>query len=171
MSRVAWRHAFRPGLFQAARTSTHPAPSSGGRQLGRRAAVAILIAVLAVEAAVVAPPQALGAQTEPPSPHPLATDGTDTDASGLEDPREAEPVEVPALRTLDSRTFQNPDGTYTSEYFPSPIHFEDASGDLKVIDTEAVDSAADGIAFETKRAPVDTRLGDYACAECSRTPR
>jgi RHS repeat-associated protein len=62
-------------------------------------------------------------------------------------PSDAE--EVAALRTPTSKTFQNPDGTLTSEIFSGPIHYESASGDLKPIDTELVASNDSGYAYET----------------------
>lgn len=42
------------------------------------------------------------------------------------DPLRAEPVELVERRTLDSRTFLNPDGSYTTEQYAAPIHFTDA---------------------------------------------
>lgn len=71
----------------------------------------------------------------------------------------AEPVELPDERTVDSRTFQNADGTFTTETFARPINFDDGSGDLVPIDMTAVSSARAGVAFETKQAEVRSELG------------
>ena len=114
-----------------------------------------------LEAGAVGSASVIAAPTTAPTDSTAAAPPDTAEQEGRpDDPAAPEPVEVPAFRTLDSRTFLNPDGTYTSEYLPSPIHFEDASGQLKVIDTEAIESAAEGAAFETKRAPVTTRLAD-----------
>lgn len=76
------------------------------------------------------------------------------------DPLRAEPVELVERRTLDSRTFLNPDGSYTTEQYAAPIHFTDTDGQLRPIETLAVVSQQPGAAFETKAGPVTVRLGD-----------
>lgn len=62
----------------------------------------------------------------------------------------AEPVELVEQRTVDSRTFQNPDGSFTTEYHTAPIHFADDNGKLQPIEAVAVASDVAGVATRTK---------------------
>lgn len=139
-----------------------------GTRAWRQAVVVVISGIVVFGAGAVAPASSLSAQRvspdeadtvasgedpdlavqtpEPVSPAPLATDN--------------EPVEVPEMRTVDSKTFLNPDGTYTTEYFADAVHFQDASGEWRPIEALPVDSDAPGKAFETKRAPVITRFSD-----------
>src|SRR5438309_1911070 len=59
-----------------------------------------------------------------------------------------QPVEVPSMRTADSRTFRNPNGTFTAEVHPTPIFFKDGSGQYQSIDDSLVPSLAPGYAYE-----------------------
>jgi hypothetical protein len=77
----------------------------------------------------------------------------------------AERVEIPEKRTVDSQTFRNPDGSYTTEYSTGPIFYDPGDGTLQPIDVSPVASEADGAAFETKAAPVVSRLGDASAGE------
>jgi hypothetical protein len=72
----------------------------------------------------------------------------------------AEPVEVPEMRTVDSKTVRNPDGTYTTEYFADAVHFQDETGAWQPIEAVPVESDEPGKAFETKRGPVMVRFSD-----------
>ena len=88
-----------------------------------------------------------------------------TDDAGSSPPAPAtDAVELLDLRSLDSRTFQNADGTFTTEQHGAPIHYENEAGELKPIDTEPIASGADGVAFETKAAATRTSLGDSSAA-------
>jgi hypothetical protein len=78
-------------------------------------------------------------------------------AGGQVDPGPAESelppvggVEVPDLRTATSRTFRQKDGTFVTEVFAAPIHYEDASGRLRPIDNTLVASDRSGYALENK---------------------
>ncbi|MDQ0156471.1 DNRLRE domain-containing protein [Robertmurraya andreesenii] len=57
--------------------------------------------------------------------------------------------EVENLRTENSKTFLNEDGTYTAEIAQSPIHYKDAKGKWKEIDNTLVD-VQDKAAVENK---------------------
>jgi len=71
-----------------------------------------------------------------------------------------EPVELPEMRTADSRTVRNANGTYTTEYFADAIHFQDEIGSWQPIEAVPVESDEPGKAFETKRGPVMVHFSD-----------
>ncbi len=132
----------------------------------RFAAVSLSLVLLA-EAGAVAPPTAAhsGSPAVDPTPQPLSAPRSPEPTAQPEPPvavgpetRDA-PVELPAKRTLDSRTFLNPDGTYTTQVFGSPIHFAASDGSLQPIEPEAVAGRSEGVAFETKSGPVRVELG------------
>jgi len=52
-------------------------------------------------------------------------------------------VEVPEKRTANSRTYRNASGSYTTEFFDQQLHYKDAAGRIKPIDT-SLETAADG---------------------------
>ena len=80
----------------------------------------------------------------------------------------AEAREIVELRTVDSSTFQNPDGTQTTEYFAAPVFYPDTSGELVPIEATAVASSRSGVAFETKAAPVQAHMGSSSTGEILR---
>ena len=47
-----------------------------------------------------------------------------------------EKTEVVGKRTQTSKTFNNSDGTYTTEIYEAPIHFKDSKGNWKDIDND-----------------------------------
>lgn len=47
-----------------------------------------------------------------------------------------EKTEVVGERTQTSKTFNNSDGTYTTEIYEAPIHFKDNKGNWKDIDND-----------------------------------
>jgi RHS repeat-associated protein len=51
-------------------------------------------------------------------------------------------TEIPSKRTERSRTYANPDGTYTLEASPGRINYKDASGNWQPIDTTLIASTA-----------------------------
>jgi RHS repeat-associated protein len=71
-------------------------------------------------------------------------------------------VELADKRTADSRTFDNGDGTFTTETYVAPINFDDGSGTLVPIDTTPVPSSRSGVAFETKQAAVRSEFGSHS---------
>jgi hypothetical protein len=65
-------------------------------------------------------------------------------------PVETSPVEQVDKRTQSSKTFKNPDGTFTTRLYGSPVHFADARGDWKPISTRIVPSFEDGKAWKNE---------------------
>ena len=47
-------------------------------------------------------------------------------------------TEIPGLRTENTRTFENPDGSYTLQGYSSPINYQDSTGAWQAIDTTLV---------------------------------
>jgi len=64
------------------------------------------------------------------------------------DPPPDQPVEIPKLRTRNSKTFLNPDGTYSARIWPGTVHYQDAQGRWQEIDNRLVATSAAGYAFE-----------------------
>jgi RHS repeat-associated protein len=64
----------------------------------------------------------------------------------------AAPEEMTDERTVTSRTFQNPDGSFTTEVHAGPIHYKAANGNLRPIDTTIVESDNPSWAYETRSA-------------------
>ncbi len=132
----------------------------------RFAAVGLSL-VLLVEAGAVAPPTSATSGAPPIDPAtPLVSAPRQGDPPSAEPPpiapgpetRDA-PVELPAERTLDSRTFLNPDGTYTTHLFATPIHYAAADGTLRPIEPIPVAGRSEGVAYETKDGPVRVEFG------------
>ena len=71
-------------------------------------------------------------------------------------------TEVPELRTATSQTFNNGDGTFTTDEFGSARFFKDATGAFQAIDTTPTPSTAAGVAYETAAGAVSVELGDTA---------
>ncbi|WP_395297010.1 LamG-like jellyroll fold domain-containing protein [Kitasatospora hibisci] len=59
--------------------------------------------------------------------------------------------ELPQQRTAQQRTFQNPDGTFTSRNYPTPVNFRHADGSWAAVDTTLIPS---GKATAGRAAPV-----------------
>ncbi len=139
-------------------------PSQG--LVRHRFAAVSLSLVLLVEAGAVAPPTA--AHTGSPavdapvpelqSNRPIEPATEVPPASAGPESRGA-PVELPEKRTPDSRTFLNPDGTYTTQLFGTPIHYQASDGTLQPIEAVPVAGRSEGVAFETKSGPVLVELG------------
>jgi YD repeat-containing protein len=130
-----------------------------GTPMWRRYFVAILIAVVALEAGI-APasafpggpgPQADARTEEPPLP-------VDAEESA---PETAEPTEVVELRTETSRTTDNGDGTLTAELFSQPIHYKpDESAAWQPVDVGFEPSDDASLRAESDEAPVSIGLAD-----------
>ncbi len=58
--------------------------------------------------------------------------------------KEKEKIEVAGERTETSKTYDNLDGTYSTEIYESPIHFKDDKGNWKDIDNELQKHKNDG---------------------------
>ncbi len=115
-----------------------------------RLVAASIAAILVFQAGAVAPAPSYAAQ--PPS-------------SSMVQPLVVHPeqvkqrVELPEQRTADSRTFANPDGSFTTESFGGPIHYRDASGKFQSIDVSALAGDGTEVAFKTKAGAVRAELG------------
>lgn len=70
--------------------------------------------------------------------------------------------EVEELRTETSRTYDNGDGTYSTEQFLDPVHVENADGSFDPIETDL--EGRDG-RLHQKRGKVDIFLGDSGADE------
>lgn len=103
------------------------------------------------------------------SPRPASTEPA-PDSAMVQAPAQPHPLdhgartELLELRTADSRTFRNADGTYTSDYFTAPAFFRDASGAFVPIEAVPVAGKSEGIAYETKAGPVMVRFSDSSTA-------
>jgi large repetitive protein len=132
---------------------------AGPRSAGSRAVTALLMVVL--NAPLLAVPVAASPAD---SPDPAATPQAQKAATEL--PWDRGPkVEQPAKRTTTSRTFQNGDGTYTTDYFSAPVFYRDSSGAMVPIEAVPVASSKDGVAFETKAGPVAVELADSSVGD------
>jgi RHS repeat-associated protein len=67
-----------------------------------------------------------------------------------QEPPPGEPIELPELRTADSLTFLEPDGSYTAKIFPGAINYQDSTGAWQPIDNTLVSSSVPGYAFENQ---------------------
>ncbi|MCM3005799.1 DNRLRE domain-containing protein [Priestia koreensis] len=54
------------------------------------------------------------------------------------------PQEIKSMRTENSKTYLNPDGTYTSEISQDPIHFKNENNQWETIDNDLTINAQDG---------------------------
>lgn len=59
-------------------------------------------------------------------------------------------IEVISKRTAGSKTFKNPDGTYTLKSYVTPIHYRDKDKKWQVIDDKLIPSPAPGFSYENK---------------------
>lgn len=109
-----------------------------------RHAVVALTVVLILEAGAVAPASVvLGA------PHQGPIAGSPALAA------EIEPIELVGERTADSRTFDNLDGTFTTELFPHAVYYQPGeSDDWMPIDVGFQPSDTDGLTAVSDKAPV-----------------
>lgn len=128
-----------------------------------RALVAISLFVLLFEAIVPAPVAGGSAGPEPVRPAELATPAEPGDRTPAE---AAERVELTNKRTIDSRIFLNPDGTYTSEFSTFPIHYQ-AAGDDEWLPIELGfrQSSRAGEVAASERAPVAIGLGESTASD------
>jgi hypothetical protein len=115
-----------------------------------RLAAASIAAILVFQAGAVAPALSYAAgqpsetANEPLAIHPL---------------QPQQRVELLDKRTADSRTFANPDGSFTTESFAGPIHYRGESGRFEPIDVSAVAGDGTDVAFQTKASAVRAELG------------
>lgn len=59
-------------------------------------------------------------------------------------------VELPELRTANSLTFLQPDGTYNARIYAGAINYQDATGAWQAIDNTLVSSSEPGYAYENQ---------------------
>lgn len=67
-------------------------------------------------------------------------------------------IELEKRRTLYSKEYINPDGTFSVEVATKPINYKDKSGKLKVIDNALMKSKQSGFDFENKANSFKVRL-------------
>src|SRR5438552_1094452 len=60
------------------------------------------------------------------------------------------PSELVQFRTVSSRTFDNHDGTYTTNAYSGPIHYRDEQGQWQPISSALVASGEQGYAYENE---------------------
>jgi len=60
------------------------------------------------------------------------------------------PVELKTRRTINSRQYINPDGTFTIETSIKPLHYQDEKGNLQLIDNELIPSDKPGYSNQNK---------------------
>lgn len=85
--------------------------------------------------------------------------------------RHDRPIELIERRTSNSKTLLNPDGTLTTEIYPKPVHYRDASGQFQLVQNELVAEQSSGtvrnggnrykVEFKNKLGP-DFFKFDYA---------
>lgn len=131
------------------------------RSRRRRSVVTSLMAACFLFQVIVVTPPEASASTPVTThvPNDLSEDARPTADSTLPNSSERGPVEGPRIelvedRTADSRTFLNPDGTYTTDHFAAPIFYVGRSGRLEPIDPTPVESDLPDVAFETRASPV-----------------
>ena len=101
-----------------------------------------------------------------PSPEPTATAPPLAPTATVQPSApSADAIDIPELRTVDSHTVRNDDGTFTTEYFSAPRYYDDGGEFLAPIDVAPVPATADGVAFRTKAAPVIAELGASSSGE------
>jgi RHS repeat-associated protein len=66
--------------------------------------------------------------------------------------------ELPAARTANERTYDNGDGTQTTEFSDTPINYRAADGSWQPIDTHLVSPGGAGQGWRNVAAPVDLRF-------------
>lgn len=144
------------------------------RSLGHRLLAASASAAFLFQTVLVTPPEAR-AESETNRPESdrtasqasgiVSSDATATEAAGpIEGPR----IELIDRRTADSRTFLNPDGTYTTDQFAAPIFYIGRNGTYEPIQPTAVASNIPGVAFQTRAGPIQTQFGQRADGELVR---
>jgi hypothetical protein len=86
--------------------------------------------------------------------------GPESQASASKPPLlPAAPTELADLRSETSRTFDNHDGTLTSELFTQPIHYQPAGSDeWQPVDVGFQPASADGLLRRSDRAPLSIGL-------------
>lgn len=68
--------------------------------------------------------------------------------------------EVVAQRTATSKTYRNPDGSFTTDVFTAPVHYPGRDGEWKEIDGAVVESDAPGYAWENAANAFRTHFKD-----------
>lgn len=86
------------------------------------------------------------AQPQQFEPHPSNSAATES----LVDSGVAYGEELIQKRTAQSKTFQNSDGTYTTELFTTPVHYQDDNGNWNAINNTLVASDEPGYVAENK---------------------
>ncbi|MDQ3956789.1 MAG: DNRLRE domain-containing protein, partial [Actinomycetota bacterium] len=86
--------------------------------------------------------------------------------SGAQQPdAPSERTEQKDKRTKYSKTFHNPDGSFTAEIYPDPIHFKEQGGAWREIDPTLEACNASGCAFRNKAGPTSIEFADSAAAD------
>lgn len=132
-------------------------------QLGvRRTFVAALIGILVFEAGAAAPAFATS-QASAPAPEPAPALSVPAEPVDSETPpAPAAPSERADLRSASTRTFENADGTFISELFSYPIHYQppdDSDEEWVPIELGFSASQKPGAVAESTKAPVAISVG------------
>ena len=106
-------------------------------------------------------PVALGAPGGGPTPIQTAA---------VRDQQAGKPVpsartEVPGRRTENSRTFANPDGSFSQEFSAGRMNYLDAKGTWQPIDTTLITDEVNGYSLRTKANDIELRLGPDRAGE------
>lgn len=120
------------------------AVSSGGR--------AAIVSLCVCLWAGLLPAQSLG-QTPSPSPSPTN-----------DEEQESQREEVESERTAYSKTYREPDDTFTTEVSTEQIHFKDDEGNWREIDTTLVPCASD-CAYRTRSGPLHMEFAATGSSE------
>lgn len=54
-------------------------------------------------------------------------------------------TEIPSLRTANSKTYRNPDGTFSAEISHAPIHYKDEKNTWSPINNSLIENTAEGV--------------------------
>jgi RHS repeat-associated protein len=95
----------------------------------RKLRFASMITVIAIICQVLAP--GMVQARRPPTAPPRG-------ASAVSETRPGRPEELPERRSANSKTYRNPDGTFTTEVFAKAVHYADARGQFHPIENTLV---------------------------------
>jgi len=74
------------------------------------------------------------------------------------------PVELLERRTLHSKTFRNPNGSFTLQSFAGPAHYHDAAGRLQDLNLSLRSQVLGEYAYLADGAPFSVRAGWHAAS-------
>lgn len=128
-----------------------------GMPIWRRCVVVVMATVLVLEAGALGPALPVSAAPAPYLPISDAPEAQTEEQPA--DPDTAEPDELVDLRTETSRTFDNHDGTVTTQLFTEPIHYQPAdSGTWQPVEVGFRATSEDGQRLVSDRAPTTIGL-------------